>query len=160
MIHRAKNLIETTLKYIGVKQIFRDEDAFDRVRASPSAIILTAREKLEPDRKKAAKFEQGGRRYLRSKRFKRIIPIEVSIFDRDEEKVDSWIQLLLNELPDGIDDGKGNYTPLRPSAIEWIPDQKDRAAATVFIEFESGIFRDQELDTIEQVIITTEVNRP
>lgn len=151
MIHTAKNLIETILRTGGIKQTFRDEDAFDRVRPSPSAIILTAREKLEPDHRKAAKFENAGRRFLRTKRFRRITPIEVTIFDRDEEKVDDWIRLLLAELPDGIDDGQGNYTPLRPKEIEWIPDQKDRAAATVFIEFEWGIYTDRELGKIEQV---------
>lgn len=160
MIALAKNLIESILR-TGIKQIYRDEDAFDRVRASPSAIILTAREKLEEDRRKAVKFERGGSRFLRSKRFRRITPIEVTICDRDEEKVDGWLQLLLSSLPDGIDDGNGNYSPLRPSAIEWIPDQKDRAAATLFIEVESGIYRDQELGTIEEVHlknITTEAN--
>lgn len=153
MIHIAKNLIESILQSGGIKHIYREEEAFNKTRPSPSAIILAAREKLEPDHRKAAKFENAGRRFLRTKRFRRITPIEVTIFDRDEEKVDGWIRLLLSTLPDGIDDGQGNYTPVRPKEIEWIPDQKDRAAATVFIEFEWGIYTDRELAKIERVYL-------
>ncbi|PZM64853.1 hypothetical protein [Paenibacillus dendritiformis] len=162
MIKLAKDTIEDILKAGGVKSIFREEEGLDRSRKSPSVIILAAPEKLVPDRQKAAKFQQGIRRFLRSKRFKRVMPIEVGIFDRSEEEVDRWIQLLLRELPDGIDDGQGNYTAIRPSTIEWVADSSNRAAANLTIEFDFGIYVDRELGRIEDVhlkSITVEANQ-
>lgn len=147
MIKIAKDTITEILKDAGVKQIFFDDSAFDRAKANPAVIVLANKEELQEKRRKVCIWTDTatGKRYLRSQRYERILPIEVNIFHRTEEQADEIARALLAGLPDGVDDGQGNWTPIMPSAIDWPPDQKERALAVVFIKFAGGIYRDQEL---------------
>lgn len=147
MIQVAKDTITEILKSAGVKQIFYDDDAFNRSKANPSAIILANKEELKNKRRKACIWTDPatGKRYLRSQKYERVLPIEVNIFHRTEELADEIARALLANLPDGIDDGLGNWTPVEPSTIDWPPDQKERALAVVFIKFIGGIYQDREL---------------
>lgn len=147
MIQIAKDTITGILNNIGVKQVYYDDDAFNRSKANPSAIILANKEELKDKRRKVCIWSDPatGKRYLRSQRYERILPIEVNIFHRTEELADEIARALLAGLPDGIDDGLGNWTPIEPSTIDWPPDQKERALAVVFIKFIGGIYQDREL---------------
>jgi len=149
MLKIAKETVTEILKTeAGVKQIYYDENAFGRAKANPSAIILAGKEKLREMRRKSAKFtDENGTTILRSQVYERTLPVEVNIFHRTEEQVDEVICSLLGGLPKGIDDGKGNWTPIEPAGIEWPPDQKERSLAVVFLNFVGGIYRDKKLDT-------------
>lgn len=155
MIQAAKDTITEILKSAGVKQVFYDDNAFERAKAVPSAIVLAAKEELKDMRRKVSiwKDEATGKSYLRSQRYERTLPVEVNIFHRTEELADTIVQALLAGLPDGIDDGLGNWTPVEPSTIDWPPDQKERALAVVFIRFRGGIYKDEELPAKFNVVM-------
>lgn len=146
MIRLAKDLLTNILKDHGVpvSGIFYDDSAFERIKTNPSAIILAMKEELNEVRRKVAKWEDPvtHQRYARHQKYERVLPIEVNIFHKNEEMVDEIIQGLLADLPNGIDDGTGNYVPITPAPIDWPPDQKERALAVVMIKFTFGVYKD------------------
>ncbi|GAB6170781.1 hypothetical protein JCM15765_02590 [Paradesulfitobacterium aromaticivorans] len=148
MIQLAKDLLTEILKnQCGVSHIFRDDDAFDRIKANPSAILLGNKEELSEKRRKVSKWtdQSTGKEYMRSQIYERVLPIEMNILHRTEDQVDGIIRLLLANLPKGMDDGLGNWVPIEPSTIDWPPDQKERALGVVIIRFRGGVYVDKEL---------------
>ncbi|GAB6173281.1 MAG: hypothetical protein QMC95_06525 [Desulfitobacteriaceae bacterium] len=147
MIQAAKDLITEILKtQCGVTQIYRDDDAFERIKSNPCAILLANKEELNEKKRKVSKWADAtDRHFVRSQVYERILPVEVNIFHKTEDLVNDVLQMLLANLPGGMDDGKGNWVPIEPATIEWPPDQKERALAVLIIKFISGVYKDHEL---------------
>lgn len=156
MIQIAKDLITEILKDYGLKQIFYDDDAFERGKVNPSAIILANKEEIKELRKKVGIWTDisTGKKYLRTQKYERILPIEVNIFHKTEEDADKIVCHLLAQLPKGTEDND-NHIFIEPVQIDWPPDQKSRALAVVIIKFKGGIYYDKELATYTNIKLNT-----
>lgn len=154
MIQKAKDLLTDILKTnCKVQQIFYEEKDFERIKVSPTAIVLAGKEQLGERRRKVGKWTDAvsGKRYVRSQTYERIQPMEVNLFHRTEADVDEILQALLNNLPKGMDDGAGNWVPIEPATIDWPPDQKERSLGVLIIRFMGGIYKDVELENFTQL---------
>ncbi|TEB09144.1 hypothetical protein [Pelotomaculum propionicicum] len=156
MIAIAKNLVENLLIQAGIPKagIYHEESAFDRVKAMPFAVILAGDEKFEEKKRRVTKFTgQEGRRFMRHQRYERTSPLEITVMHKTEDDVDKVLTAVLETVPDGVDDGKGNYTPIRPAGIQWMTGQRDRAGAVLILHFIGGIYQDKDMAVVESVVI-------
>lgn len=159
MIAIAKNLVEGLLIQAGILKagIYHEESAFDRIKALPFAVILAGDEKFEEKKRKVTKYTaQDGRRFMRHQRYERVSPLEITVIHKTEDDVDKVLTVVLETVPDGVDDGKGNYTPIRPAGIQWMTDQRDRAGAVLILLFAGGIYRDEEMAVVDSFVYNVE----
>lgn len=154
MIAIAKGLVTDLLIQAGISKagIYHEESAFDRVKALPFSVVLAGDEKFEEKKRRVTKFTaQDGRRFMRHQRFERLSPLEITVMHKTEDAVDNVLTAVLEAVPDGVEDGKGNYVPIRPAGIQWMTDQRDRAGAVLVLHFVGGIYQDKEMAVVETV---------
>lgn len=155
MIDLAKSMLTDLLQQEGVKQIEQDDDAFDRIKAFPSAILLAGTEKLNEMRRKAKRWKDPatGKMMVRTQKYERSLPLEVNVFHKDETSANAILTGLLRRMPKGMYDADNNWIRITSSGIDWPPGQKGRALGVLVVTFTGGIYQDKELATFREVEI-------
>lgn len=145
MIDLAKSLLADLLRQQGVKQIDHDDDAFERIKALPSAILLAGQEKLADRRRKVKKWKDpdSGQMIVRSQKYERTLPLNINLFHKDESSANAVMTGILKGLPKGISDAEDNWITIVPGAIDWTTAQTGRVLGILVVTFTGGIYTDR-----------------
>lgn len=155
MIAECLGWLERLLRDAQVERVYRSLAALDQTHPLPFAVLVLDRERLTRDGSRVAVADRVGCRALRRRLWQRRLPVRVVVEHRTDAAVEGVLEAVLSAAREGPADDGGNRYRVRATAdIVWDQERSataERCRATLALEFEGGVYRDDEVPLVGEV---------